>query len=138
MIKIPAPTPIEIEEVLVDMMSGTNSFARWVKLDDAHLPFGGEETRMGNTMWWDGLGRDCCGGGITPAEVAAAAWVEVCLGAWWCDCSDQSPEEFLSDPRRFRDLSKERYLSVPRRVPEGYRFELYAVPAIFPGADRIQ
>lgn len=144
MIKIPTPTPNEIEAVLVGMMDGTNAFGRWVKLDDAHLPCGGEETRVGHTMWWadvigpDGVGCDCCGGGTTPAEAAAAAWVEVCLGAWWCDCSDQSPEGFLNSPRRFRDLSKEEYLSVPRRVPEGYRFELYAVPATFPGAEKIQ
>jgi hypothetical protein len=144
MINIPTPTPNEIEVVLVGMMDGTNAFGRWVKLDDAHLPFGGEETRVGDTMWWadvidpDGVARGCCGGGTTPAEAAAVAWVEVFLGAWWCDCSDQSPEEFLSSPRRFRDLSKEEYLSVPRRVPDCYHFELYAVPAAFPGAERIQ
>ena len=45
MIEIPAPTRIEIEAVLVGMMDGTGAFARWVKLDDAHLPFGGEEAR---------------------------------------------------------------------------------------------
>ena len=47
MIKIPTPTPIEIEAVLVDMMGGTNAFGRWVKLGDFHLPFGGEATPRG-------------------------------------------------------------------------------------------
>ena len=65
MIKISIPTPTEIEAVLVDMMEGTNAFSRWVKLDDAHLPCGGEGTRVGDTMWWadvigpDGVGCDC-------------------------------------------------------------------------------
>ena len=77
---------------------------------------------MGDTMWWadvigpDNMQHDCCGGGTTPEEAAATAWVEMCLGAWWCDCSDQSPEAYLDT--EFRDLSKEEYLSVPRRVPE--------------------
>jgi hypothetical protein len=48
MIDIPTPTPSEIEAVLVGMMDGTNAFGRWVKLDDAHLPCGGEETRVGH------------------------------------------------------------------------------------------
>ena len=52
MMKIPAPTATEVEAVLADIMSNTSAFACWVKLDDAHLPFGREETRMGNTMWW--------------------------------------------------------------------------------------
>ena len=139
MIEISAPTPVEIEAVLVGMMDGTGAFARWVTLDDAHLPFGGEEARMSPTMWWvevigpDEVLCDCCGGGITPAEAAAAAWVQVCLGAWWYDATDERAEE-----RPFRDLSREKYLSVPRRVPEGYRFELYAVPATIPGAEFIQ
>ena len=51
MIKIPTPTPTEIEAVLVGMMGGTNAFGRWVKLGDFHLPFGGEATRVGDTMW---------------------------------------------------------------------------------------
>jgi hypothetical protein len=142
MIKIPTPTPTDIEAVLVDMMGGTNAFGRWVKLGDFHLPFGGEATRVGDTMWWadvigpDDLAHCCCGGGTTPAEAAATAWVELCLGAWWCDCSDQSWEAFLNT--EFRDLSKEEYLSVPRRVPECFYFELFRVPATFPGAGTIQ
>ena len=142
MIKVPTPTPTDIEAVLVDMMGGTNAFGRWVKLGDFHRPFGGEAMRVGDTMWWadvigpDDLAHCCCGGGTTPAEAAATAWVEFCLGAWWCDCSDQSPEAFLDT--EFRDLSKEEYLSVPRRVPECYHFELFRVPATFPGAETIQ
>jgi hypothetical protein len=62
MINIPTPTPNEIEVVLVGMMDGTNAFGRWVKLDDAHLPFGGEETRVGDTMWW----ADVKAGGSIP------------------------------------------------------------------------
>ena len=144
MIEIPIPTPTEIEAVLFGMMDGTNAFSRWVKLDDANLPFGGEETRVGDTMWWadvigpDNVGCDCIGGGGTPAEAAAVAWVEVCLGAWWWGCSDQSPEEFFNSAPQFRDLTKEEYLGVPRRVPEGYRFELREVPTTFPGARKIQ
>ena len=69
MIKIPTPTPIEIEAVLVDMMGGTNAFGRWVKLGDFHLPFGGEATRVGDTMWWaDVIGPDNCS--MTVAAVA--------------------------------------------------------------------
>ena len=40
MIKISAPTPIEIEAVLVGMRDGTGAFSRWVKLDDAHRLYG--------------------------------------------------------------------------------------------------
>ena len=78
MIEIPIPTPTEIEAVLFGMMDGTNAFSRWVKLDDAHLPCGGEETRVGDTMWWadvigpDNVGCDCIGGGGTPAEAGGS------------------------------------------------------------------
>ena len=34
------------------MMDGTGTFARWIKLDDAHLPDGGQETRTARKMWW--------------------------------------------------------------------------------------
>jgi hypothetical protein len=149
MIEIPAPTPTEIEAVLVGMMDGTNIFARWVKLDDADLPDGGEETRMGYTMWWadvigpDDVWCDCCGGGTTPAEAAAAAWVQVWLGAWWCEernppgLTPEEVTEWLSESH-YSNLSEEEYLSVPRRVPEGYRFKFFAVPATFAGANKIQ
>ena len=130
---IPAPTPVIIEAALAGIMDGTSAFSRWVKLDDAHLPDGGEETRMGNTMWWadaigpDNVMRDCVGGGATSAEAAATAWVQVWLGAWWYD--GHTP---------CRVLTQQEYLSVPRRVPEGWRFELYGVPASLSGADKIQ
>jgi hypothetical protein len=71
--------------------------------------------------------------GSTPAEAAAAAWAQVCLGAWWYDATDERAEK-----RPFRNLIREEYLSVPRLIPEGYCFELYAVPATFIGAEKIQ
>ena len=46
-------------------------------------------------------------------------------------------DEYFEGPRRFRNLSEEEYRSVPRRVPEGYCFQLYAVPKFF-GDARIQ
>jgi hypothetical protein len=69
----------------------------------------------------------CVGGGYTPAEAAAAAWVQLCLGAWWFD-----------GEKPYRVPTNEEYLSAPRRVPEGWRFELYAVPIALPGAAKIQ
>jgi len=141
MFEIPTPTSGEIETVLVGMMSGTSDFSRWVKLDDAHLQFS-EEERLGDTMWWadvigpDGVGRGCCGGGTTPVEAAAAAWVEACLGAWWCDHSDQSPEEFLNNPRRVRNLTEEEYLSVPRHVPDVIALSSMQYPPLSRGRKR--
>jgi hypothetical protein len=138
MIEIPTPTPAQIEEVLFGMIYGTNAFGRWRRLND-----GSEEKRIAYTMWWadvispDGFECEIFGGGSSPAEAAAAAWVELCLGAWWHDPPHESAEECLNSAE-LHDLSEEEYLSVPRRVPEGYRFELYAVPATFPGAERIQ
>ncbi len=121
---IPAPTPTDIEEVLAGMMDGTGAFVRWVRLDEDDPE---AEDRMAYTMWWcdviglDTVPRECCGGGATPSEAAAAAWIQACLGPWWY--------ERHSDNRQ-RNLSKEEYLSVPRRVPEGFCFELLAVPGL--------
>jgi hypothetical protein len=130
---IPAPTPIVIEAVLAGIMDGRSVLARWVKLDDAHLPDGGEETRLAMTMWWvdamdvQGVLQGCVGGGSTATEAAAAAWVQVCLGAWWFDGESGN-----------RVLTNDEYLSVPRRVPATWRFEVFAVPTAFPGADKVQ
>ena len=60
------------------------------------------------------------------------AWAEVCLGEWWCDCS-QRPEEFFNSALQFRDLTNERY----SRVPFACR-ALCVVPATFPGTEKIQ
>jgi hypothetical protein len=72
-------------------------------------------------MWWaDVLGpgmQGCVGGGPTPTEAAAAAWIDFCFSAWWFNGETCS-----------RILTWEEYLSVPRRVPESWRFEVYAAP----------
>jgi hypothetical protein len=34
------------------MLDGTDAFARWVKLGDAHLRDGGKETQMADMLWW--------------------------------------------------------------------------------------
>jgi hypothetical protein len=121
---IPVPTPIEIESVLAGIMDGTSAFARWVKSNDDNLA---------NTLWWaDVLSPAdellaCVGGGPTPSEAAAAAWIDFCLGAWWFDgeTGDHVP-------------TREQYMSVPRRVPDYWRFDLYAAPTAFAGANKIQ
>ena len=41
--EIPAPTPIDVEQVLVGMMDGTSAFAHWLKLDEADLGDSGKE-----------------------------------------------------------------------------------------------
>jgi hypothetical protein len=75
---VPTPTPVVIETVLAGIMDGTSAFAQWVKRNDDDLA---------NTMWRaDVLSPAnqmlaCVGGGPTPPEVAAAAWVDFCLWA---------------------------------------------------------
>jgi hypothetical protein len=116
---IPAPTPIIIEAVLAGIMDGSGAFAQWVKRNDDNLA---------NTMWWaDVLSPAdqmlaCVGGGPTPSEAAAAAWVDFCLWAWWFDGETCS-----------RIPTWEQYLSVPRLVPPCWRFEVYAAPTSVPG-----
>ena len=79
---IPAPTPVVIETVLAGIMDGTSAYAQWVKQNDDDLA---------KSMWWvDILSpanemQDCVGGGPTPSEAAAAAWIDFCLCAWWFD-----------------------------------------------------
>ena len=88
---------------------------------------------MAMTMWWvdairpDDVLQGCAGGGATATEAAAAAWVEMCLGAWWFDGETCN-----------RIPTRDEYLTLPRRVPEPWRFEIYAAPTAFPGADKIQ
>jgi hypothetical protein len=69
----------------------------------------------------------CVGGGPSPTEAAAAAWIDFCLWAWWFD-----GETCCLTP------TFEEYLSVPRRVPPGWRFEVYAAPTSLPGGEQMQ
>lgn len=121
---IRAPTPIEIENVLDGIMPGTSVFARWARGDDGDL---------GGSLWWaDVLSPAnqllaCVGGGPTPSEAAAAAWIDFCLWNWWSDGETCS-----------RIPTHDEYLSVPRRVPEGWGFDLYAAPETPPAVHAIQ
>jgi hypothetical protein len=105
-------------------MNGTGTFAQWVKQNDDQLA---------STLWWTDVVSpanvmlDCVGGGASPSESAAAAWIDFSICAWWFD-----GETCCRVP------TFDEYLSVPRRVPECWRFEVYAAPTAFPGADKIQ
>jgi len=120
--EIPTPTAADIEAVLVSIMDGTSVFDQWLKLDYADNMANRDieawaSCALGRTLWWaepidpsNAIDEDSIGGGRTPAEAAAAAWVHHCFGGI----------KLLP-----AGLSEAQYLSFPRRVPDGWSFDLF-------------
>ena len=120
------PTPADIEAVLASIMDGSNVFGHWLKLDRADEETGADLSEtcasdaLGRTLWWaepidpsNIVDDDAFACGHTPAEAAAAAWVNHCVGG------------LFHWPT---NLTEDEYRSFPRRVPEGWAFDLYAEP----------
>ena len=116
-LRLPTPTPQDVEAALISMRNGTSAYGRMGCLDqsmDQYHWWVAEADRL----WWvdiinpEGVEETACGGGITSAEAAAVAWINVCLCAWWVQPG----------------LSDEDDAKVPRHVPEGWQFELHAMP----------
>lgn len=104
---LPTPTPADIEAVLASIQDRTNILSRWYEFQriDSEEAFK-EEVRLGRTMFWadiidpsNTLDDFHMGGGRTPAEAAAAAWVHRCIRIW------PNADEVLTD---------EVYRTVPR------------------------
>lgn len=136
---IPTPTPADVEAVLAGLLDGSSAFARWLELidDTAHRAYKSDRAelrRIGRSLYWaDAINPDIgcvtetvTGGGHTPVEAAAAAWVIACLG----------PGDGIG--RYPRQITEQEYLSVPRRVVEGWEFELFDWPASDPRSSKYQ
>ena len=114
---LPPPTPQDIEAALTEIRNGTNVYGRWILLCD-DMKNQDEAIAEAARLWWvniinpEGVEETACGGGITSTEAAAVTWITTCLGAWW----------------REPGLSEEDDAKVPRHVPDGFQFELHAVP----------
>ena len=104
---LPMPTPHDIEATLTAIRNGESAIQQWRS--------GGYFES--HDLWWvtiifpDGERHSAVGGGTTSSEAAAVAWI-TCVIPWWL-CPD---------------LSDEDYAKVPRHVPDGFQFELHAVP----------
>jgi hypothetical protein len=108
---IAAPGPIEIENELAKLRAGTGPFYRCIQLG-----WGGDAVRLADLLIWvvpvspENVELLLWGGGETPAEAAAAAWVVNALYRdWW---EERGP------------LTEAEYLAVPRRVPPGWEFDI--------------
>jgi hypothetical protein len=131
------PTAVDIETVLAGLKAGDTDFAKWLrlaKIDDAES--NKEEFRIGDTLWWaeaidpSGLCGEYVGGGHTPAEAAAGAWVVACLGEYPpCVERVSGCETVIGPDYPAGIITNEEYLSVPRRVADGWQFELFDMPA---------
>jgi hypothetical protein len=101
---LPTPTPQDIDAALTAIRNDMSALCLWLK---GYLEQG--------DLWWvtiilpDGERHTAAGGGDTPAEAAAVAWIN-CVFLLW-----------------LRPLAE-----VPRHVPEGFQFELHAAPVKFP------
>ena len=99
------------------MRNGTSAHGRLACLDQSMDQYH-RWVADADRLWWvdiinpEGVEETACGGGITSAEAAAVAWINVCLCAWWLQPG----------------LSDEDHAKVPRRVPDGWQFELCASP----------
>jgi hypothetical protein len=98
--RLPTPTPQDIEAALSAIRNDMSAFCLWL---EGYLEQG--------DLWWvtvifpDGERHTAAGGGATSAEAAAVAWINCVFLLWlW-------------------PLAK-----VPRHVPDGFQFELHAVP----------
>jgi hypothetical protein len=114
---LPTPTPHDIEAALCAMRNRTNAYGQWARLDQHMVNYHQVLAETDRLCWVDiinpeGVEETACGGGITPAEAAAVAWINTCVCAWWLhpDFSDADDAKVL------------------RQVPDGWRFELYASP----------
>ena len=115
---LPTPTHRDIEAALVAMRHGMNVYGWWARIEVDSPETLHKQNAEADRLWWvdvinpEGVREDSYGGGTSPAEAAAVAWITTCVGAWWVHPS----------------LSDEDYAKVPRVVPEGWQFELYARP----------
>jgi hypothetical protein len=113
---VSAPTPEDIEAALIAIRHGTSAYGRFARIEVNSPETLHEQNAEADRLYWvdvinpDGMVEDVCGGGTTPAEAAAVAWITTSVGAWW-----QHPT-----------ISDEDYAKVSRVVPEGWQFELCA------------
>jgi hypothetical protein len=110
-IVLPPPTPKHIEAALAAIRNGTSAFLRWFRLD-----YGYEYKAETARLWWVDINvegeLEARGGGMTSAEAAAVAWINIWTDPWGGRTG----------------LSEEDDANVPRHVPEGWQFELHAAP----------
>ena len=121
---IPAPRARVIEAVISDIWDGSGPLVRYARLVFADYSVAATQTRRRYLPWWADILRKnralgCFGGGATPEEAAAAAWVHACIGPWF------------DSKAGYKCLTQRNFESVPRYVSPDWRFFIETSPTFF-------